>query len=258
MDNLHNEILELYQDLYKEVINANAKNKKTRKKGALTICPAITGKNYKQGGLMFVGRAINSWCPLKDTVINEVIKERIERCEKCTLNWVVGKENWKYCNENGCPYAQGEDRLDGRKNSTPFWQMVEYICAMNNITDNWQEQIVWSNLYKASYENGENPTSFYKQQIDICNELLIKEIEYYKPKSIYFITEKNTEGEMTKEDRVWFCEEYKNPKIQFKKVYDYLRQQKDIKVFVLTRPEFQIKERIYKAKQNLEGDRIEE
>ena len=40
-------------------------------------------------------------------------------------------------------------------------------------------------------------------------------------------------------------------------MYKYLRQ-KDIKVFVLTRPEFQRKSELYKAKQNLEGERIEE
>ena len=153
MDKLHNEILALYEKLYASVDKANKSNKKTQRKGKLTICPAIKGENYQQGGLMFVGRAINSWCPLDGTVVDGKIKERIARCEKCTLDWVVGENNWTHC-KGDCSYAQGEDRLDGRKNSTPFWQMVRYICEQRGIKENWQKQIVWSNLYKASYENG--------------------------------------------------------------------------------------------------------
>ncbi len=253
MENLPNKLLNLYEKLYTKVKEANDRNN-----DKLTICPAIKGENYQQGGIMFVGRAINSWCPLDGTVVDGQIKERIEKCEKCTLNWVVGEKNWEYCRKNECRYAQGEDRLDGRKNSTPFWQMVRYICEQRGIKENWQKQIVWSNLYKASYENGGNPTNFYEEQVDLCREILINEIEFYKPSEIYFLTESNKKHP-TKKNRTWFCEEYKNPEIQFKEVYDYLgARQKNIKVFVLTRPEFQRKSELYKEKQNLEGDIIEE
>ena len=258
MDNVHNEILDLYEKLYAKVNDANKSNKKTQRKGKLTICPAIKGENYQQGGLMFVGRAINSWCPLDGTVVDGKIKERIARCEKCTLDWVVGEKNWSHCKNNGCLYAQDEDRLDGRKNSTPFWQMVRYICEQRGIKENWQKQIVWSNLYKASYENGDNPTHFYDEQVALCNQILIKEIEFYNPSEIYFLTETKT-----RKNRTWFCKEYKGKYYKetthFGDVYKYLREKgKNIKVFVLTRPEFQIKSELYKAKQNLEGDTIVE
>ena len=256
MERLPDDILNLYEELYKIVIETNKSNKKTQRKGKLTICPAIRGENYEQGGLMFVGRAINSWCPLDGTVVDGNIKERITRCEKCTLDWVVGEKNWSHCKNNGCLYAQDEDRLDGRKNSTPFWQMIKYICEQNGITENWQKQIVWSNLYKASYENGGNPTNFYNEQVKLCNEILIKEIDFYNPSKIYFLTETKE-----KKNRTWFCEEYKGKYYKetthFGDLYKYLRQ-KGVKVFVLTRPEFQIKSELYKVKQNLEGDIIEE
>ncbi|MGN1062076.1 MAG: hypothetical protein ACI4RO_03015 [Candidatus Scatosoma sp.] len=251
------EILELYEKLYKLVDEANEKNKRTKKIGKLTICPAVSGSEYDFNGkgLMFVGRAINGWCPLNESMINTDIKTRIKRCEKCTLDWVVGKNNWTNCRNNGCPYAQAEDRLDGRKSSSPFWQMIEFISAKNGLKkDDWYKKIIWSNLYKASYTNGKNPTNFYEKQVELCNEILIKEIEYYKPLSIYFLTEKNKK-QATKENRTWFCEQYKETTMHFKKLYDYLRN-KNIKVFVLTRPEFQIKDELYKAKQDLEGKTI--
>jgi len=134
--------------------------------------------------------------------------------------------------------------------------MIKYICEQNGITENWQKQIVWSNLYKASYENGDNPTNFYNEQVKLCNEILIKEIEFYNPSKIYFLTETKE-----KKNRTWFCEEYKGKYYKetthFGDLYKYLRQ-KGVKVFVLTRPEFQIKSELYKVKQNLEGDIIEE
>ncbi len=251
MEIAHNEMLSLYEELYKKVIEANGTNKKTKKIGKLTICPAISGEGYERGGLMFVGRAINGWCPLEGTLVDGKIRERISRCEKCTLDWVEGENNWTNCKNNGCPYAQIEGRLDGRKTSTPFWQMIEYISKKQGLTEkDWYKKIVWSNLYKASYANGQNPSNFYEEQVKLCNEILKKEIEYYQPSKIYFLTERNRK-KPTKENRTWFCEEYKGTDLHFGAVYKYLRDRK-IEVFVLTRPEFQIKDEIYKAKQDLE------
>ena len=85
----------------------------------------------------------------------------------------------------------------------------------------------------------------------MCNDILINDIEQYNPSKIYFITEKNDNK------RTWFCEEYKNPKIQFKRVYEYLKE-KNIEVYVLTRPEFHVLKTVYENRQDLKGNKIEE
>lgn len=68
---------------------------------------------------------------------------------------------------------------------------------MNDISglDRWFETIVWSNIYKiAPKENGEkgkpmNPDNrLCRAQIEICRDILEKEIDTYKPTHILFIT----------------------------------------------------------------------
>ena len=232
-----------YKDLYDEVVKFN-----NRYKHQLTICPAIKGKNYKDGGIMFVGRAINGWCPIKDSLgKNETIIERLERCEKCTLDWVEGKNKWTYCKANKCAYAK-DKKEDDINNITQFWRLVKYICEKNNISsEDWYKNVLWTNLYKASYQEwGNPPNGFCEKQKDICNSILINEIDEYKPQKIYFITETNE-----REERNWFS------KKDFGEVYKNL-ENSGIEVFVLTRPEKHKIEEIYNRKQDINGNIIEE
>lgn len=226
MNPIENKLNELYGELYEIVAK---RNEKSSKYGDLTICPAVPGSEYnsQNGGIMFVGRAINGWCPLPD---NNAI-EQLQKCANCTLNWVIEGGDYSLCAKNNCEYAKSQSS-NPHSNMTPFWNLVKYICEQpeNNISKDWLKKIVWTNLYKASYVEGGNPVRFYKPQLDLCNKILIKEIELYKPKKIYFITEPNRRKE-TKTKRTWFCEN------DFKKVYDYLKNQ-NVEAYVLTRPEF--------------------
>lgn len=242
-------IYECYEKLYEKLKEHNQKpNVKL-----LTICPAIKGAEYKDGGLMFVGRAINGWCPISESMGNEnTIISKIKRCESCTLDWVVGENTWSHCLESDCPYAKAQsDPIDGRGKNSPFWQMVKYICKEEGITEDWYKKIVWTNLYKASYENGGNPSGFYGEQIEICNEILIEDIKRYKPKIIYFITETNRKKPMPS-NRTWFCYTYPGG-IHFKSVYDYLRDHKQgiEQVYILTRPEYHNKDEVFAGKEVL-------
>lgn len=243
------ELKNLYLDLYKKVIEKNNKNEKK----VLTICPAIKGEQYKNGGIMFVGRAINGWCPLQGSVKDDDIISRLEKCEGCTLDWVVGENTWTHCVNNCCPFAR-EGKTDGRASLSPFWQMVKFLCEKENLGEQWYKKIIWSNLYKASYVIGGNPVDFYKDQIKECNDILIEDIKENKPSKIYFITEKNSADNKSK--RTWFCDKYKDQGLTFKSVYEYLEKNGQIKVFVLTRPEFQDKDEIYKNMENLNKEKV--
>ena len=245
----------LYEALYKKVDDKN-RNPNMRR-GELTICPAIKGAEYANGP-MFIGRAINSWCPLKGSIDEkETFFNRLKRCEQCTLDWVNGENVWDHCINHGCIFANNK-RTDGRDKLSPFWQMVKYIYKEqynNHIEDKkWYKKILWSNLYKASYVSGGNPDGFYKNQVLICNAILILEIILYKPSDIYFITEKNGKAP-GKDSRTWFCSQEYGTAVNFQEVYDFLinSEWRD-KVFVLNRPEFQEKQNVWDAKEDLNGN----
>lgn len=272
-------LLDLYKPLYDLVVKKNLKIA-NRKKGPLTICPAIKGKNYKEGkGIMVVGRAINGWCPLND-IKEEAFLKRLELCSECTLDWVVARtasDRWLRCKENLCPFVDNEP-ADGRSPITPFWQMVEYIyyqkvCkdlnknpydeivkkAYDEIVKNAYDEIVWSNLYKASYAYGGNPAGFYEEQAELCNKILIQEIIKYKPSEIHFITEKNGR-KPGKQSRTWMCDSYQT-KAHFKELYDFLEDKENDwtkKVAVYNRPEFHCKEEIWRSREHLSGEQIEQ
>lgn len=249
---MEKDFVEEYIKIYKAI-----KDKKINKRGPLTICPAIKGSEYKKGGLMFVGRAVNGWCPLPQENDERIIIERLKLCSKCTLNWIQERNDiWQICADNGCPYAKEKGIIDGRPIHSPFWYLVEYIYKKEYGEEpEWYKKIVWTNLYKLSYVNGGNPDGFYEPQIDACNRLLIKDIEDYKPRKIFFITE-NKGRNTSKQDRTWFCKSYPDGKLHFKSVYEYLEDKIDnneIEVFVLTRPEFQKMDEVFKNMKYLNG-----
>ena len=229
-------------------------NDKPKKNGEMTICPAIAGTKYQAGGIMFVGRAINGWCPLKQS--DNPYVNQLRHCESIGLDWVIGNHDWGRCRE--CQHGKlVGNSATSHSCMSPFWQMVKYICEKEGLVENWLDKIVWSNLYKASYVEGGNPTGMYRQQVGICNELLQLEIEKYKPRAIYFITETYRENPSAS-NRTWFCETYqKDEKLNFGSVYKYLRDHKDeIKVTVMMRPEFRNKDNLWKLRQDLEGKTI--
>lgn len=247
-------IAKQYTSLYEQACKFNNDVAEDKDKRKLTICPAIAGSDYQKGGIMVVGRAINGWCPLQGSVVEHDIIERLKRCESCTLDWVVGKNTWEHCKASGCPFAN-DDRVDGRSQLTPFWQMTKFICAKHGIKEEeWYKKIVWSNLYKVSYEGGGNPVDFYDEQIEECEQILIEEIKEYNPSMIYFITE-SSEKRLSPNMRTWFCKSYKDTTLDFKDVYEYLRDNnmEDI-VRILVRPEFRIKSEVWEKKKNLNGE----
>lgn len=238
---MKNEMQELYKQLAQKVLEHN-KNMRG-KKGAITICPAIKGNDYDKNAevrLMFIGRAINGWCYLNENDNSNNVVDRLNNCENCGLGWVKNNWNWDKCGDCDIAKQKLENGIYNNRISSPFWNMVHYICKQHNITeDNWYNQIVWSNLYKASYADGGNPDGFYKEQIEQCNKILIEEITEFNPTHIYFITE--SAKNLNNNKPTWFCEEYKYDKeLNFKKVYEFLFNEgnKHIEVNICARPEF--------------------
>lgn len=249
---------ENYAELVKAVIefNSNEKNKDKQ----LTICPAMAGSETAK--IMIVGRAINGWCSIKQVCkestksIEEQTLEMVNRCGKCNLDWVVSNNYYTKCIDNHCRYAQEQYKKnkDRDKKSAyqryAFWQFAKFI--VKNVMgekyneDKWQKDIIWSNLYKASYEDGKNPKGFYEAQKSMCDKILKMEIELYQPEAIFFITEKNHRGNNKEIDFSWFVEK------DFSNTYKLIRDNNfGCKVFVTKRPECRKFEEVYNEKKRL-------
>lgn len=269
-DILKDEVLrDQYAELVKKVVNFNSNEKN---KDKLTICPAMAGSDNAK--IMIVGRAINGWCSIKQVCkdstksIDEQALEMVNRCSKCNLDWVVGKNYYTKCNENDCPYAKDKDNKDRREKNSAFWRFAKLIVKnyfedINKkfIKGEWQKEIIWTNLYKASYENGGNPNNFYNPQVRICDQILKREIELYRPKMIFFITEKNNKADKEKFDFSWFVKEDKyikgDDKRAFFDTYKLIREfdadddEYGCKVYVTKRPEYRKIEEVYNEKKSL-------
>lgn len=244
---MNEELKGLYNDLLEIVRNYNQALK--GKKNTLTIYPAIKGSDHAK--IMVVGRAVNSWCPLQEDV------EQIDICSRCTLDWIVNENYYTHCIKNGCKLAQKKQKEreanikeSGKKprkiiSNSKFWQFVRYIVKWlrdNSDSENWTKEVIASNLYKASFQKGGNPKGFYYQQLEICDKILAKEIEFYNPEIIIFVTEKNSK-KSSKFELTWFVEKdssksNKNPeKFAFKETYDVLRKKYADKFLITKRPE---------------------
>ena len=269
-DILKDEVLrDQYAELVKKVVNFNSNEKN---KDKLTICPAMAGSDNAK--IMIVGRAINGWCSIKQVCkdstksIDEQALEMVNRCSKCNLDWVVGTNYYTKCNENDCPYAKDKDNKDRREKNSAFWRFAKLIVKnyfedINKIfiEGEWQKEIIWTNLYKASYENGGNPNNFYNPQVRICDQILKREIELYRPKMIFFITEKNNKADKEKFDFSWFVKEDKyikgDDKRAFFDTYKLIREfdadddEYGCKVYVTKRPEYRKIEEVYNEKKSL-------
>ena len=222
---------EAYVSLAKKILEHN-KNFPQKK---MTVCPSIKGSDNAK--IMVVGRAINGWCMIPENAALESVVSRIEKCKKCTLNWVTEACGDEKCILNKCGQAKTyeEKTAEGRnpksalKNNS-FWRFVRFYCKEKGIdvsNNAWVENIIWSNLYKASFSTGNPTTKVCKEIKDNCDAILLEEIKKYKPTEILFITRKKD----CDVDESWFCEEY------FPKTYNYLKENKDVKAFSFSRPE---------------------
>ncbi len=240
---------EQYVELAKIVKQHNSKKPKTKE---LTICPAIQGS--KDAEIMIVGRAINGWCPV-DADTTEDMVNQLYRCQNIGLNWVVSTEQYYTgCKVQGCPRAKNKTCEKSKRElvkNNPFWGIIKYIQQQNEPSienKEWTNDIIWTNLFKASYVAGGNPKGLYKKLVDSCSEILKLEIALYRPKYIYFITEKNSNETPIS----WFAEEYHDrgkPYCAFKSVYEYLKDTYERnQVFILKRPEAKKREIVYEEK----------
>lgn len=187
----------------------------------LTAAPSFQGSLYRKSDarLMIVGRAVNGWehdfspCQTLKQVVAAVLNQRAPFDDVVKIDGVEckgRKRNYHY-------------------SSSKFWKLIKLILESYgesqpgewyNDPFQWNQRIVWSNLYKVAPWAGGNPEwSFIKPQMKNHVEIIRQELEHYAPKRVLFITDMN-----------YFVPWKREPSVL--KILDFFEERQDSKYIV--------------------------
>lgn len=151
---------------------------------------ACKGNKYdmdenKHSRLMIIGRATNGWSHLETKNAGAFGLDAENAFLSDGFAWLDLDSD------------RGLYTFDKKKNKpyylrrSAFWRVSEKVwkkLANANSCPRWIDYICWSNLYKIAPESG-NPTSKNcVRQYEACKNILIREIEEYKPTHILMVT----------------------------------------------------------------------
>lgn len=169
VDTRINEFKELYFTFYKNISDSYTE----------CIVPFFMqkGKTYHESSpkCLFIGKAVNGWVT-KSRNVDELFdmnnKDRIvDRPDE--IKWV-----------EDC--AGNSEHYNSKRSA--FWRVVKSIASDLFSWNDWYNHIAWTNIYKFCPTRGNPGSRLKNMQIDICNSILDKEIEYLSPHFIIFLT----------------------------------------------------------------------
>lgn len=135
------------------------------------------GTNYITSNpkMMFVGKSVNGWVTDStnvDDLFDENNSERIVNRHD-QLSWVNDLE--------------GPNDIYNTKKSA-FWRVIKQISISIHDTNEWYNNIAWSNLYKLSPEKGNPNSQLQNMQRNYCTDILNEEIRVLNPDIVIFLT----------------------------------------------------------------------
>lgn len=189
--NLRSQERESMPDFYKALCSKQWKNKaiwESIRDNELTAVPCFVGSQYSHEDIkiMIVGRAVNGWevdfedCSSLDNTVNSILKQE-NRLDDFAKDYILydAVENNEVVQKKYY-YAK-----------SPFLRMMrQLVGALSNSEDNWQQRIVWSNLFKIAPRKGGNPSwLMLRDNLDLYIELMRYEIAKYRPDIVVFVTD---------------------------------------------------------------------
>lgn len=152
--------------------------------GNLTSAPSFTGMRYHEDGnfkIMIVGRAVNGWevqfedCSSLEKTVHSILYQE-NRLDDFAKDYIIDENDKKYY------YAK-----------SPFLRMMRTLVEkMNGTSVDWQQRIVWSNLYKIAPRHGGNPSwLLLRDNLSTYIEVLKEEIIKNRPELVVFVTDNN-------------------------------------------------------------------
>ncbi|MDL2308370.1 uracil-DNA glycosylase family protein [Bacteroidales bacterium OttesenSCG-928-B11] len=172
MENLKEKLEQGLRPLYEELFNSLHINFDRETETSFVM---QWGENFPANnneGILFIGKAVNGWLKKEDQTFEKLFARGDQ------MTWIDNL--WK--SKEG--YATGR---------SAFWRVIKGIASkFTNGADSWHSSIAWSNLYKISPNNakgGGNPDKKRKErQLNLCREILKKEIEILSPKYVILLT----------------------------------------------------------------------
>lgn len=192
------------KEYYKKILETEFKGKTIFEqlgKNGYTVSKSYKGSKYDKCSqkIMIVGRAMNGWeDDQKYTSTDDFLDTFLSECQntsetKNVFDDVVNREGFK---------------SEGRKRNylyirSKFWKLIHYtLKEFGMANDNWyaddkggnmdwNQKIVWSNLYKVSpYAEGNPTQALMKLNMQEYIDILKSEIAEHSPDKIIFITDK--------------------------------------------------------------------
>ena len=147
----------------------------------LTSAPSLVGNQFHDQSVkvMVVGRAVNGWevefddCSSIEAATDSVLTQK-NRMDDFAADWILDEHGKKYY------YAK-----------SPFLRMMRRLVgAFTGTEENWQQRLVWSNLFKIAPRNGGNPSwLMIRNDIPLYREIIKEEINQNKPNIVVFVTD---------------------------------------------------------------------
>ncbi len=166
---MKNELKNALKPLYEELSQIDPKQKYE------TFCMQW-GKNYKKGGILFVGRAVRGW----KTKGNRDCTGFFDEAPRQNSNQIFALPNQMQWVE------------DKNYTSSPFWDVIKRVTQeIYKCNEGWSSYIAWSDLYKLARLSSNPSDSLCDKQYDICFKILKTELDILQPKVVVFLTGKN-------------------------------------------------------------------
>ena len=179
-------IMEELKNLYSRLLNTINLNVDTFIENKISIFNFAKGDNY-DNQILIVGRSVNGWYNIHKHEVLLKQDEILNSIGNDDLNWTI--DQW------------GDTENYNTKKS-PFWRLNKKIVDFYFGEDeNNFNKIGWTNLYKVSKAEGNNPSvRLCNLQLEIAKEILKEEVRILQPKYIIFNTNFNWAYPFLKDD----------------------------------------------------------
>ena len=172
-----------YQNLYETLFKLDTpiNIEEGLRSGALVSSSAVAGRDYEKSNfrLMYVGRDLSGWNKLEGNNVCELAEAVL--ADKSS-------EEFLHCAVHDPQFRDESGNLTYSINKSPFWQLCKKIMMQAGEGESWAERILWSNVYKVTYDGISISWPLMNETFNACLEILKYELEVFKPNHVIFVT----------------------------------------------------------------------
>ena len=148
--------------------------------GSLVCAPAASGSLYERSPsrLMYVGRDLGGWGEVSGETPAEIAKDVLTDGRKAASDFIDGTDS---------------DYIF--HNHSKFWHLCRALMDLAGEGENWDQRVLWSNVYKLTPQEAPVRTlpffwdnDVIAEYFSLCMDILKAEIDFFRPEHIVFVT----------------------------------------------------------------------